>query len=178
MRKIISYSPLILMIIMCVLLTSRLLDEERNLDKYIFDDTITGNPLPNFAIDSFSGEGLSSEKIRQKEGYKLVVFFASWCVPCLAEHKTLMEIAKKKELTIYGINWKDKASDVYRWFRRAGNPYKAIGIDKTAKTSVLFGVTGVPESFLVDRRGYVIYRHNGPLDMKRYIDEIKPLMED
>ena len=100
----------------------------------------------------------------QEAGESLVVLdvFASWCVPCLAEHPLITELAEAGT-RVYGINHRDTADDAITWLRRHGNPYAAIGFDADARASLEWGVTGVPETFIIDRDGTIAYKHTGPL---------------
>ena len=94
----------------------------------------------------------------------LVNAFASWCLPCLAEHPILTELAKRNGIRLYGINYKDKPEDAAAWLRTHGNPYARIGTDASGRVSIDWGVYGVPETHIVDGEGRIRYRHIGPID--------------
>jgi cytochrome c biogenesis protein CcmG/thiol:disulfide interchange protein DsbE len=106
----------------------------------------------------------------------LVNFFASWCIPCLQEHPTLMEIEAEGGPPIYGVAWKDTDGAAH-WLDRHGDPYAGVGDDGDGRSAIDFGVTGAPESFLIDRQGRIRYKHVGiitPTDWRR---TIRPLIE-
>jgi cytochrome c biogenesis protein CcmG, thiol:disulfide interchange protein DsbE len=102
----------------------------------------------------------------------LVNFFASWCVPCAAEHPVLQDIAARKTVRVIGIAYKDKTDATAAWLAERGNPYDALGHDD-GKYAIEWGVTGVPETFLVAADGTVLRRHAGPLTLDAW-KEMRP----
>jgi cytochrome c biogenesis protein CcmG/thiol:disulfide interchange protein DsbE len=106
----------------------------------------------------------------------LVNVFASWCVPCRVEHPILMRLAEKDGVQIYGINYKDDAVAARRWLDQLGNPFARIGVDGNGRAAIEWGVTGVPETFVIDRDGRVRYRHVGPIQARDLDATILPLL--
>ena len=135
-------------------------------------------PAPDFALPALDGAGVPGLAASDLGGQvALVNVFASWCVPCKAEHPLLTALAKDG-VAIYGINYKDKAEDARAWLARLGNPYRRIGVDATGRTAIDWGVYGVPETFVIDAKGRIRYRHVGPI-MPYDIDEkIRPLVRE
>ena len=80
-------------------------------------------------------------------GLTLVNIFASWCGPCRVEHPLLMQLANQGDFRIYGINYKDRAEDALNWLRDLGDPYQRIGVDRSGRAGIDWGVYGVPETF-------------------------------
>ena len=104
--------------------------------------------------------------------------WASWCAACRQEHPFLMKLAKEKAITIYGLNYKDTREDAKRWLRQyGGNPYTAIAYDDTGRTGMDWGVYGVPETFLIDKKGMVRYKHVGPLHPQVWQEQLIPLIQ-
>ena len=93
----------------------------------------------------------------------LVNIFASWCGPCRIEHPLLVDLARTPGLTVVGIDYKDKPEDAVRFLSELGNPYAAVGVDPDGRGAIEWGLTGVPESFLVGPEGRVRAKHVGPL---------------
>jgi cytochrome c biogenesis protein CcmG, thiol:disulfide interchange protein DsbE len=93
----------------------------------------------------------------------LLNVWASWCAPCLQEHPVLVELARRKTIRIVGINYKDRPEDARAWLARHGNPFAEIVADRDGRTAIDFGVYGVPETFLVDARGVIRFKHIGAL---------------
>lgn len=75
---------------------------------------------------------------------------------------------------IYGLNYKDELDAARGWLREWGNPYVAVGVDLTGHDAMKLGVYGTPETFLIDARGIVRYRHTGPLNEVVWQSEFLP----
>lgn len=134
-------------------------------------------PVPSFALEPVPGvptPGLSDQTIKGR--VSLVNFFASWCLPCRAEHPILMRLAAEKRVAVYGINYKDRGEDAARWLKELGNPYAAIGHDEPGRVGIDWGVYGVPETFIVDRDGRIRFKHVGPITPAVLQDTILPLI--
>ncbi len=117
-------------------------------------------PMPAFTAPLlFSAGELSSEQLRGKP-YMLNIF-ASWCLPCVAEHPQLLQLAKKAPL--YALAYKDKPENTKAFLQRRGNPFIALAQDSNGRIAIDLGATGVPETFLIDASGVIRYRHQGPI---------------
>lgn len=127
--------------------------------------TLIGKPVPTFEMQPIEGLDVPGFKTADLKGHgvSLVNIFASWCVPCRVEHPLLVEMAKRPDIRIYGINNKDKAEDAKRYLTNLGQPYAAIGADTDGRTSIDWGGYGVPESFVVDNDGIIRFKWTGPL---------------
>ena len=108
----------------------------------------------------------------------LVNVFASWCVPCRAEHPLWMQLAKTGDVKIHAINWKDQRKAAIDWLEELGDPYSRIGFDLENKAGIEWGVYGVPETYVIDREGRIRYKHIGPLFKETYVETIEPLLKD
>ena len=117
--------------------------------------------------------GLASSDL--KGAPVLVNVWASWCVPCRAEHPVLTRLAR--EVPVFGLNYKDKADDARRFLVELGDPYQRIGTDLSGRTAIDWGVYGVPETFVVDAEGRIRHRHVGPLTDKVVTETIRPLLK-
>src|SRR5690606_15601368 len=96
------------------------------------------------------------------EGPVIVNFFASWCAPCEIEHPVLMGL-KGRGVRVVGIAYKDKPPQSQAFLTRLGDPFEVVVVDRDGRAGVEFGVTGVPETFVVGRDGVVLAKHTGPL---------------
>jgi len=134
-------------------------------------------PVPQFDLPPLYADraGLKTDDLKGQ--ITLVNIFASWCVPCRIEHPLLMQLAAEKRLPIFGINYKDRPEDAKRWLSDLGDPYSRIGADNDGRVSIDWGVYGVPESFLVDGTGTILYKQVGPLTADVIQDTILPLVE-
>ena len=123
---------------------------------------LLGRPVPDFAVVAQKpGAGFGAAELRQAGRPVLVNFFASWCIPCVEESPVLAEL--KNALPIWGIAYKDHADDATGFVARTGDPYARIGADPSGDVAIDWGVTGVPESFLIDARGRIAWHYSGPL---------------
>jgi cytochrome c biogenesis protein CcmG/thiol:disulfide interchange protein DsbE len=125
---------------------------------------LIGKSLPDYEIEFMSESNNSLDDLMNRPGFKIINFWASWCLPCLVEHPILMALRGKENLTIIGINYKDNKEDASEFLREHGDPYDFIGIDKDGFFGIEMGITGVPETFVVDENGKVMIRHVGPID--------------
>ncbi len=105
----------------------------------------------------------------------LVSFFASWCRPCHAEHPVLMELARSSGLALVGIAYRDRPEDTNRMLQKMGSPYQMLLGDYSGKAAVVWGLRGVPESFIVDGGGQIVWHYVGPLTQQVAADQILPL---
>lgn len=149
-----------------------------SLDPSKVPSPLVGKPVPVFALPPLSDAkpGLATEDLKGR--VTLVNFFASWCVPCRAEHPLLMDLAKRSDLEIVAINYKDKPEDALRWLAALGDPYKRIGVDADGRASIDWGVYGVPESYLVDRAGVIRFKQVGPFTQKDIARSLLPLLSE
>jgi cytochrome c biogenesis protein CcmG/thiol:disulfide interchange protein DsbE len=134
-------------------------------------------PTPTFDLPAVPGlgvPGLSTADLAAGE-VVMVNFFASWCVPCRAEHPYLTALAERSGVPLYGINHRDKPEDAVAWLAELGNPYRRVGAD-AGRGAVEWGVTGVPETFIVDGAGRIRYHHRGPLVPAVIEREVEPLL--
>lgn len=93
----------------------------------------------------------------------LVNMFASWCGPCRAEHPLLTRLVESEGITLMGINYKDAPEAAAGWLEELGNPYARIGADFDGRAGIEWGLTGVPETFVLDGEGKILYREAGPV---------------
>ncbi len=103
--------------------------------------------------------------------------WASWCVACVDEHPLLVEFAESSEVTLVGLNYKDKPDAAMAWLGELGNPYDIIADDQEGEVGIDWGVYGVPETFVIDTDGNVRYKHIGPIDEETVRTMITPLVE-
>jgi len=115
------------------------------------------NPVPGLGAPGFSDEDLKTGKVT------VVNVWASWCAPCRVEHPLLTELAKRPDIRLFGMNYKDEPENAVRFLGTLGQPFAAVGVDRGGRTAVDFGVYGVPETFVVDGEGMIRYKHIGPL---------------
>lgn len=144
----------------------------------IVPSVLIDKPVPVFSLPGLDGiddKGFSSADLRGR--VSLVNVFASWCIPCKAEHPLLMRLANTERIAIFGLNYKDKPSDARAWIKKLGNPYRRIGVDPKGRVAIDWGVYGVPETFIIGPEGRIRYKHVGALKARDVDDVILPIIE-
>ena len=122
-------------------------------------------PAPGFMLPPVEGLGIPGfDTDSLKAGQvTLVNVWASWCGPCRIEHPVLMELSKRSDIRIYGLNYKDDPENARRFLGMLGQPYAAAVADESGRAAVDWGVYGVPETFVVDGQGMIRFKWIGPL---------------
>ena len=126
---------------------------------------LINKPVPEFTLAPVPGIGVPGLATADLKAGKVSVVnvWASWCAPCRIEHPLLTELAKRNDIALVGINYKDAPENAARFLGTLGQPFAAIGMDSNGRTAVDWGVYGVPETFVVDGQGLIRYKHIGPL---------------
>ena len=174
MNRIIILTPLIILLIICIFSLTYLLSGK--------DPNKPPSALLNKNVPSFESTSLYDSKeiiktIDIKNRKTLINFFASWCSPCKIEHPLFFEIGKKyPELYLLGFNHKDPTSDAKIYLKDDGNPYDFVGVDSDGLIALEFGVFGLPETYLINEDGKIIYKLMGPITMDILKNEIEPLL--
>jgi len=107
----------------------------------------------------------------------LVNVFGSWCVACLQEHPTLMQLNQDDTVRIVGVNWRDGRDDAIKWLQRHGDPYETIIFDGESDLAIEMGVTGAPETFILDRTGRIRFKQIGPITSDVWRETIRPVLD-
>jgi len=147
-------------------------------DPNILPSALINKPVPEFSlppIEGGPGKGFSSADLKGN-GVSVVNVFASWCVPCRAEHAYITRLAEMKIAAVYGFNFKDRPEAALAWLDELGNPYAAIGADTEGQVAIDFGVYGIPETFVIDRGGRIRFKHVGAITPDLLKDQIVPLI--
>jgi cytochrome c biogenesis protein CcmG, thiol:disulfide interchange protein DsbE len=173
-RRLITLLPVIAFAGLAVLLWLGLSGEPGRLPS-----TLINKPVPTFQLDAVAGlnvPGFSEADLKQGK-VSIVNIWASWCGPCRDEHPLLMELAKREDILLFGINNKDDPANATRFLGALGQPFKAVGADTNGRVTIDWGGYGVPETFVVDGKGIIRFKHVGPLSADviatKLSDEIK-----
>ena len=174
MNKLILSLPIILIIIIGIFLLIFILQDK---DPSIPPSALIDKDIPEIVIEDLLNKD-KLIKLSDLVGQNILInFFASWCAPCRVEHPLFFEIKKHNpNLYILGINHKDKEKDAINYLNIDGNPYDFIGIDNDGLIGLEFGVFGLPETFLINKYGKIIYKYLGPLTEEVIKNEIQPLL--
>jgi len=148
------------------------------LDPEKLPSTLIDKPVPVFDLPPIQGfeRGLASTDL--VGDVTLINIWGSWCVSCIYEHPVLMEIKRNNLVPIYGLDWKDQPGAGARWLSEEGNPYTLIGDDADGRIAIEFGVTGAPETFVVDKTGRIRYKYIGPITTEDWEKILYPLIQE
>jgi len=138
---------------------------------------LIGKPAPAFSLPTVAdpSQQLGSQDFQGR--VSLLNVWASWCVSCREEHPLLVDLARQKgSVAIFGLNYKDARADAQRWLAALGNPYAASAFDEDGRVGIEWGVYGVPETFIIDRRGVIRHKHIGPITPKAWEKTLLPLI--
>jgi len=135
-------------------------------------------PAPDFQLQKLDAMNeLFSNKDMQGKVWLLNVW-ASWCVACRQEHPVLVDMSRRGEVPIYGLNYKDAPNNAKRWLSEHGDPYVLSAVDYQGKVGIDYGVYGVPETFIIDKQGVIRHKVIGPISYKELKDCVMPVVNE
>ena len=170
MKKLI---PLILFVIISIFLYFSL-----NTTSSKLPSPLLGKIFPEIeAEDFYSDESVLLSDLFS-DNMSLVNVWASWCVTCRQEHQMMMKIANNNDLQLIGINYKDTRADGEKYLKVMGNPYDVIVFDPSGKIGLDLGVYATPETFLVNNKGVILYKHIGMIDAKVWEEGFIPYIRN
>jgi len=172
-RRLLYFVPVVVFAVLVAYLAYALRPER---DPSVVPSAMIDKPAPQFDLPPLLPElpGVTSGDLGGKP--VLVNFFASWCVPCRAEHPLLMRLAEEGRVALYGITYKDKPEDAAAFLAEFGNPFSRVGVDASGRTAIDFGVYGVPETYLIDPQGHIRFRQVGALYPDVLDEQLLPLV--
>ena len=129
---------------------------------------LTGKKISNISLEYFDENKFYKEEDLKRNNYTLINFWASWCLPCRQEHSLLTQLSKEKNLKLLGVNFKDKKKQAETFLNELGNPYDFLTKDELGKSSVKFGIFGIPESILINKDLMILKKFVGPLSAEDY----------
>ncbi len=165
--------PLAIFVVLLVFLAIGLTRDPREVPSPLIN-----KPAPVFSLKQLHDPQKTFESKSMLGQVWLLNTWASWCVACREEHPVLMEYAKTKSVPLIGLDYKDKPEEGTKWLARFGNPYDLSISDLDGRVGIDFGVYGVPETFLIDKQGFIRYKHIGPITPDALRDKIIPLIRE
>jgi cytochrome c biogenesis protein CcmG/thiol:disulfide interchange protein DsbE len=137
---------------------------------------LVDKPAPAFSLPLLKDPALQMTAAQMKGRVWVLNVWASWCVPCLAEHPYVTQLARSGA-TVVGLNYKDKPEDANGWLRKHGDPYQAIVADRDGRVGIDYGVYGVPETFVIDQAGVIRFKQIGPITPEVLQGKLLPLLK-
>jgi cytochrome c biogenesis protein CcmG/thiol:disulfide interchange protein DsbE len=163
--------PLVIFIVLGVFLAIGL-----KLDPTEIPSPFIGKPAPVFSASRLDNPEQKLAPADLQGKVWLFNVWASWCVSCRAEHPVLNELAKQQAAPIIGLNYKDGREDALKWLSRLGNPYTMSVVDPEGRIGIDYGVYGVPETFVIDKKGVIRHKHTGPVTSETVQQTLLPLI--
>jgi cytochrome c biogenesis protein CcmG/thiol:disulfide interchange protein DsbE len=137
---------------------------------------LIGKPAPPFELPLLEAPDKTFTQKEMLGKVWILNVWASWCPPCLVEHPVISELAKSE--AVVGLNYKDAREDALPWLKRNGNPYRLSVSDPGGRIAIDYGVYGVPETYVIDQRGVIRYKHIGPVSPEVLERKIAPLLKE
>lgn len=148
-------------------------------DPSTIPSVLIGKPAPDVKLPPVQGiDAPSFDGASLKAGNVTVLnVWASWCVPCREEHPLLMELGKRTDIKLVGINYKDDAANASAFLNTLGQPFRALDADIEGRATIDWGVYGVPETYVIDGQGMIRYKVIGPLSPDIITGQLNPQIE-
>lgn len=154
MKKLLFFIPFVVFLALGIMFYQQL-----GKDAQYMPSALIGKPVPEFQLVDLETDTVVDNSALPQEPY-LMNFWATWCPSCSAEHAYLGELAEQG-VNIVGIDYKDDTPAARQWLAERGNPYSLVLTDEMGHFGVDMGITGAPETFVIDADGTVLYRHQG-----------------
>jgi cytochrome c biogenesis protein CcmG/thiol:disulfide interchange protein DsbE len=139
---------------------------------------LIGKPAPAFDLPRLDAPDKTFSQKDMLGKVWILNVWASWCPPCLIEHPVITDLAKSGIAPVVGLNYKDKRDDALPWLKRNGDPYQLSVFDLAGRIGIDYGVYGVPETYVIDQKGVIRYKHIGPVSPEVAEKKLKPLVKE
>jgi len=167
------YVPLGVFVILAVFLAVGLTLKPREIPT-----PFIGRQAPEFKLSQLHDFQKTFSPADMKGKVWMLNVWASWCVACRAEHPILLEMARRGDLNIYGLNYKDQPNEAKTWLvQQGGNPYAVNAVDFDGRVGIDYGVYGVPETFVIDQQGIIRHKVIGPITREELNTKLLPLIK-
>ena len=171
------FLPLIVFLVLIIAFFVQLQRNAKGDDPKALESALVGKPVPaKILTDLFDENKSYHNEIFQQGKPILLNVWATWCPTCYAEHQYLNELANQG-VTIIGIDYKDKTDKAIKWLKDLKNPYQIVLKDEKGAFGLDLGVYGAPETFIVDGKGIIHYRHAGDVNAKVWQEKLKPIYD-
>jgi cytochrome c biogenesis protein CcmG/thiol:disulfide interchange protein DsbE len=139
---------------------------------------LIGKPAPAFELPLLHAPDKTFSQKEMLGKVWVLNVWASWCPPCLVEHPVVTALAQSRLAPVVGLNYKDARDDALPWLKRNGDPFAFSVFDLDGRIGIDYGVYGVPETYVIDRRGVIRYKHIGPLTPEVSLKKVQPLLRE
>jgi len=163
--------PLVAFILLLLLLWRGLY-----LNPHEIPSTLIGQPVPKFTLAALNESSPQLTEQQLRGHISLINVFASWCENCELEHSILQDIARTQHLFLFGLDYKDDRVAANQLLQRLGNPFQVIAFDSQGQLALNLGVYGSPETFIVDPRAIIRYKHIGVISLDDWQNTLLPVI--
>lgn len=178
-KRLVFLLPVAVFAVLAVYFAIGLTKDPRILESVLINTPVTDFKLPPIKGRPNPGREWGLESADFKGDVALLNVFGSWCVACQVEHPFLLKLKRDTDVPLHGIDWREESPDAGpNWLKKYGDPYVLIGDDPVSKGAIAFGVSGAPETFVVDKQGVIRYKHIGPMTQEIWDDTIYPLVQE
>jgi cytochrome c biogenesis protein CcmG, thiol:disulfide interchange protein DsbE len=139
---------------------------------------LVGKPAPAFELPLLHSPDKTFSQKDMLGTVWVMNVWASWCPPCLEEHPIVTDLARSGIAPVVGLNYKDQRADALPWLNKHGDPFKVSVYDQAGRIAIDYGVYGVPETYVIDQKGIIRYKHIGPLTPAVAQKKLRPLIEE
>ena len=174
MNKKILFIPLVLFLILTIPLAVQLIRNKKGDAPTKLESVLIGKSVPEFQLESLLAPGTFYDQTEIGGEPLLINVWATWCATCYREHKFLNHLAEMG-IKIIGINYKDDRKKAADWLEHDGNPYALTLFDGNGMFGIDLGVSGAPETYLVDANGLIHYRIQGDINSKNWAEVLEPM---
>jgi cytochrome c biogenesis protein CcmG/thiol:disulfide interchange protein DsbE len=168
MNRFALFAPLAVFVVLSLFLLKGL-----DRDPTELPSALIGETFPVFTLPALNKDRMITEQ-DLKSQVTLVNVWATWCFACRIEHPMLNQLADMG-VAIVGLNYKDQNDKAQTWLEQRGNPYLFNIVDTDGSLGFDLGVTGAPETYLVDAQGVIRHRRVGVVDQRVWDNEFKAL---
>ena len=133
-------------------------------DTTAMPSALVDKPAPRLTLPTLDKKTVAFTPADLASGHVTVInFWSSTCVPCRAEAPALAQLSTLRNVALYGLVYKDDPVKARAFLEEAGDPFRRIDLDTDGRAGIEWGITGVPETFVIDGNGIVRLRYAGPI---------------
>jgi cytochrome c biogenesis protein CcmG/thiol:disulfide interchange protein DsbE len=167
--------PLVIFLIVVGFLASRL---RGGYDPHLIPSVLIDKPAPDFELADLRNPSRTFSPRQMRGKVWLLNVWGSWCIGCREEHPYLLQLAKSGMVPLYGLNWRDRREDALATLAELGDPYVLNVSDFDGRVAIDYGITGAPETYLIDKNGIIRYKEVGQLNPQIMEQKILPLLKE
>ncbi len=176
MNKAALFVPLLGFLLLGILLGVAI-NKESKPDSKQMKSVLIGRELPSFSLEKLEASEVKITESNLIGKVSLINFWGTWCPACKFEHPYLVKLSSQNILPIYGINYRDDRDAAISELKAVGDPYKINIYDHNGSLGIDMGVSGAPETFIIDHNGIIQFRYQGPIVQEVWNNKLYPIVQ-